>query len=282
MKIAVTTASGNLGSSIVKNLIQEIGKEQVIGIARTPHKAEHLGIEIRQGDYDKIETFMKALKGIDAILIVSSNGEPSNRIQQHRNVIEAAKTNNVKKIVYTSIIGNPEKTAFSPIIQSNRQTEEDVQNSGLAWAIGRNSLYLEPDLEYIEHYQKTGEIVNCAGEGKCTYTTRNELSVAYSKMLLEDKHNGQIYNLGGEGVSQQELADTINQVYGSNIKFRNISVEDYLKERKEALGDFLGTVIAGIYEGILDGAFGIDSDFEKASGQKYKSLLELIKEFKGD
>lgn len=280
MKIAVTTANGHLGSSIIKHLIQELGKEQVIGIARTPQKAEYLGVEIRQGDYDNIQTFEKSLKGVEAVLIVSSNGEPKHRIEQHRNVIEAAKSNGVKKIVYTSILGNPEETAFAPVISSNRQTEEDIQNSGLTWAIGRNSLYLEPDLEYMETYQKTGEIANCAGEGKCTYTTRSELAVAYAKMLLEDKHDRQIYNLGGEGVTQTELAETINQIYGVNIKFKDMSVEDYLAERKEALGDFLGTIIAGIYEGIRNGAFEVVSDFEKASGRKHKSLKELMKEFK--
>jgi NAD(P)H dehydrogenase (quinone) len=41
MKIAVTSANGKLGSSIVKNLINVIGKENVIGIDRTPEKAKH-------------------------------------------------------------------------------------------------------------------------------------------------------------------------------------------------------------------------------------------------
>lgn len=54
MKIAVTSASGQLGSAIAKQLIKEIGKDSVIGIARTPEKANHLGIEIRKGDYNKI------------------------------------------------------------------------------------------------------------------------------------------------------------------------------------------------------------------------------------
>ncbi len=36
MKIAVTSANGKLGSAIVKQLIAEMGKENVIGIARTP------------------------------------------------------------------------------------------------------------------------------------------------------------------------------------------------------------------------------------------------------
>lgn len=58
MKIAVTSASGQLGSAIAKQLIKEIGKDSVIGIARTPEKANHFGIEIRKGDYNKIRLRM--------------------------------------------------------------------------------------------------------------------------------------------------------------------------------------------------------------------------------
>ena len=130
MKIAVTAANGQLGSAIIKQLISEIGADNVIGVARTPSKAEYLGIEIRKGDYEKRQDFDVALKGIDAVFIVSSMGDPQNRIGQHRNIIKAAQTNGVRKIVYTSIIGDNGETAFSPIIRSNRQTEEDVKKNG--------------------------------------------------------------------------------------------------------------------------------------------------------
>lgn len=192
MKIAVTSANGKLGTSIINHLIHEIGKEQVIGIARTPEKAAHLGIEIRKGDYNNRQDFDLALKNIDALLLISGMDEPQKRIQQHRNVIEAAIKNGVKKIVYTSIVGDENKNAFSPIVQSNRQTENDIKNAGLNWVIGRNGIYIEPDLEYIDTYLKEEEIRNCAGEGKCTYTSRDELGYAYTKMLLEDKHNSNI------------------------------------------------------------------------------------------
>lgn len=128
MKIAVTTASGSLGSAVVERLKHEIGKENIVGIARTPEKAKHLGVEIRKGDYNHKAHFVKALKGVDALLLVSGMDHPDKRIQQHRNVIEAAKENGLAKIVYTSIIGAEKGNAFSPIVASNRQTELDVKN----------------------------------------------------------------------------------------------------------------------------------------------------------
>ena len=95
----------------------------------------------------------------------------------------AARATGVRKIVYTSVQGAEEGTAFSPVIQSNRQTEADIRESGLDWVIGRNGIYIEPDVEYIENYRKAGQIANCAGEGRCGYTTRPELAYAYAKML---------------------------------------------------------------------------------------------------
>lgn len=280
MKIAVTSVSGNLGSAIAKQLIQEVGKDNVIGIARTPEKAKHLGIEIRKGDYNSREQFNNALVGIEKLVLISGMDAPEKRIQQHRNVIEAAKANGVKKIVYTSIVGDEEKTAFSPIVKSNRQTEKDIQNSGLDWVIGRNGIYIEPDLEYIETYKKLGEIKNCAGDGKCTYTSRNELGYAYAKMLTEEKHSKKVYNLVGEPITQAKLADYINQIYNTKLVFNSVSVEEYTNERKTELGDFIGTVIAGIYEGILNGVYNVNSDYEQAAGRLHKSTLQIIEEIK--
>ncbi len=281
MKIAVTSASGQLGSAIVKQLIEEVGKENVVGIARTPEHVKDLGVEVRKGDYNSREQFDEALKGIDAVLLVSGMDDPQKRIQQHRNVIEAARANGVQKIVYTSIVGDEKETAFNPIVKSNRQTEADVRDSGLQWVIGRNGIYIEPDLEYLDNYVKAGEIRNCAGEGKCTYTSRPELAYAYARMLLNEDLNGQTLNLVGEPITQSELTDLINQNYQTNLKYHAVSVDDYTAERKVELGAFMGTIIAGIYEGIKNGANDVPSDYVKAAGRPHKSPIELIRAFKG-
>ncbi|MEM7315708.1 MAG: SDR family oxidoreductase [Planctomycetota bacterium] len=274
--IAVTAVSGQLGSEIAKATIELVGKDHVIGLARTPGKAQSLGIEVRPGSYDSPTELEASLQGIDALLIVSGMDQPDKRIVQHRNVIAAAKNAGVEKLVYTSVQGAEENTAFSPVIQSNRQTEQDVRQSGLSWVVGRNGIYIEPDVEYIETYQQRGEVANCAGDGLCGYTTRSELAYAYARMLTESKHDGQTYNLHGEPITQSQLTRYLNEAFGTNLKYRAMSVAEYREERIGALGEFLGSVIAGIYQGIREGAANNKSEFAIAAGREHQSWRDYF------
>ncbi len=280
MKVAITAASGQLGTAIVNESIRQLGSQHVTGIARNPEKAAHLVVDIRPGDYNNREQYELALKGIEVVLLVSGMDTPEKRIVQHRNVINAARKAGVRKLVYTSIFGEPGKGAFNPIIKANRQTEKDIMDSGLDWSIGRNGLYLDADLEYLDHYFEDGKISNCAGEGRCAYTTRDELAVAYMEMITRDELNGSVYNLVGEPITQQELVDAINLVYGSDLKFESLPVEEYLRDRIAAHGEVFGTIIAGIYECIRNGAFDITSDYRKITGREHIPSAEYIKRFK--
>lgn len=270
MTIAVTAASGQLGRHIVQALLAAT-EEPVIGLARTPSNAQGLGIEIRPGNYSEPEVLKQSLVGVDTVLLVSGMDAPDKRIQQHRNVIEAARENGASKIVYTSIQGVEEGTAFSPIVASNRQTERDVRESGLDWVIGRNGIYIEPDVEYMDAYRAAGRITNCAADGKCGYTTRPELGFAYAQMLTHSEHNGRTYKLHGQPITQAELTGYLNSAFGTDLTYEPISVAEYRDERTAELGDFLGPIIAGIYEGIRLGALDVESDYEIAAGRAHQA-----------
>jgi NAD(P)H dehydrogenase (quinone) len=96
VKIAITAASGQLGTAIVKATVALLEKENVIGLARTPENAANLGIEIRAGDYNDKSILEKSLKSVDTLLLVSGMDAPEKRIEQHRNVIQAAQNSGVK------------------------------------------------------------------------------------------------------------------------------------------------------------------------------------------
>ncbi|MCF2904971.1 NAD(P)H-binding protein [Octadecabacter sp. CECT 8868] len=276
MTIAITAVSGQLGSEIARTLIATHPGETVIGLARTPAKAPDLGIEIRPGDYDQLAQLRQSLQGVDTLLLVSGMDAPEVRIKQHRNVINAAKTAGVRKIVYTSIQGVEEGTAFSTVVQSNRQTEADVQASGLKYAIGRNGIYIEPDVEYIDSYKARGEIANSAGTGKCGYTTRAELATAYTSLLTSDKFNSQTFKLYGVAMSQTQLTDYLNSAFGTSLKYREMTPDAFIADRKAELGDFIGPIIGGIYEGIRQGIYDGPSDFETVVGRAHQSWDEYF------
>jgi NAD(P)H dehydrogenase (quinone) len=202
---------------------------------------------------------------------------PDKRVLQHRNVLDAARKAGVSKIVYTSIQGPEKDTAFSPVVQSNRQTEKDIRSSGLQWAIGRNGIYIEPDVEYIETYKDRGEVANCAGDGLCGYTTRPELAAAYARMLTGSNHNSQTYNLHGEAITQLQLAEYLNGAFGTDLKYREMSIEEYREERVAELGEFIGNVIAGVYSGIRQGALDNESQYDQAAGRPHQTWDEYFR-----
>jgi len=282
VKIAITAVSGQLGAEIVKASLEMLPDEDIIGLARTPERAGNLGIEVRPGDYNDKDALEKSLQSVDKLLLVSGMDAPDRRIEQHRNVIAAARHNGVKKIVYTSIQGAEENTAFSPIVQSNRQTERDIAGSGLEWVVGRNGIYIEPDIAYIESYKKSGGIFNCAGEGKCGYTTRKELAYAYIKMLIEDKHKSNTYNLHGEAITQYQLADYLNSAFGTALTCSPLTIEAYRQARVAELGEFIGNIIAGIYQGIREGAADNPSHFVDAAGREHESWKTFFARIKSN
>jgi len=276
MTIAVTAASGKLGSEIVRAIQRRSPEEHPIGLARTVERASGLGIEVRPGDYDDRSQLEASLVGVDTLLLVSGMAPPDERIHQHRNVLSAASAAGVRRVIYTSVQGAEQDTAFSPIVQSNRSTEQDVRDSGLDWVIGRNGIYIEPDIDYVDTYIASGEIANSAAGGRCGYTTYRDLADAYAALLTDERHNGATYNLHGEAITQTQLAAYFSQTFGADITYRSMSVADYRTERVAELGEFIGTVIGGIYEGIRNGAMDNSSDYAAAAGRPHRTWPEYF------
>ena len=271
MNIAVTAASGQLGGAIVRELVRTIGAASVVALARTPENASGLGVEVRPGDYDDRAQLEVSLAGVDAVLLVSGMDAPDDRVQQHRNVIDAARAAGVAKIVYTSIQGAEEGTAFSPVVRSNRQTEADVRDSGLAWAIGRNGIYIEPDVEYIDTYKASGEVANSAGDGKCGYTTRAELAHAYARLVSGSDHDGRTVNLHGEAIAQTRLVALLNATFGTRLTYRPMTDEAFIADRIRGTGTIHRPDHRRIYQGIRNGAYDVPSDFAAVTGRPHQT-----------
>ena len=92
-------------------------------------------------------------------------------------------------------------------------------------------------------------------------------------MLTDPARDGKTYDLHGEPITQAELAAYLSETYGVPLRYRALSVNEYRADRVAALGDFMGTVIAGIYQGIREGFYDSPSDFAAATGRAHQSWV---------
>jgi NAD(P)H dehydrogenase (quinone) len=284
MKLAVTAASGNLGKLLLTELVRLVGADNVVGIARSPEKITTSNIETRQGDYQRAADWPDALQGIDTVVLISSPASPQDRVQMHRNVIEGSKHSGLRKMLYSSVIGNglEQDTLYAPIAAINRQAEQDLQDSGLAWAIPRNGLYLEFDVAHIVNAANEDNIYrNNGGGGRCGYITRDEIAVATAQMAIDDQHNGKIYSLVGDCHTQAELVQMVNEVYGIQVSYAEISDQACIDKLTPIRGEIVANMLTGCYQCIRNGAYDVASDFEAATGRPAKSIIQQIAEIKG-
>ena len=95
MTIAVTAATGQLGTLVVDALLERTSPDQIVAIARDAAKAEALaakGVDVRIASYDDPAALSEALVGNDQVLLISGN-EFGKRTVQDRIVIEAGLAN---------------------------------------------------------------------------------------------------------------------------------------------------------------------------------------------
>ncbi|MCL5246223.1 SDR family oxidoreductase [Cellulophaga sp. 20_2_10] len=244
MKIAITGATGNLGSQVVNKLKERVGAENIIALARTPEKAANLGVEVRAFDYYKPEEMELALVGVDKLLLISGD-DIGKRIEQHKNVVNAAIKAKVNAITYTSLLNLDDSSiGFAP---EHVETEKEIKKSGIPYTFLRNGWYTENYLASLPTVLELGAVYGSAGSGKITSATRADLAEAAAIVLSLDAQEGKTYELSGEEVfTMNDYAAEIARQTGKDISYVNLQEEDYASALEKAgLPEGLAKIIAG-------------------------------------
>ena len=125
MKYAVTAATGNFGQAAVKALGKLTDKSNIIVIARNQEKANKFfpDFEVREGNYDDVDSMTKALNGVDRVLFISSQpGGKVSRDIQHKHVVQALQNAGVDFVAYTSF---PDaQNSVSALAADHKMTEQ--------------------------------------------------------------------------------------------------------------------------------------------------------------
>lgn len=254
MKVAVTAATGQLGSLAIAALRKMLPPEQIVALARDPGKGSGLGVEIREADYRKPETVATALQGIGRLVLISS-GDFDGRFAQHLNVIDAAQAAGVGHIVYTSIL----KGLSSPMViaEDHKQTENAISASGIPATILRNGWYTENYTGSLGGALAAGAMIGSAGSGRLSTAARADYADAIAAIAAGTGHEGNIYELAGDTAhTMAEMAAEVSSLVGRTIPYNNLPLEAYAGILKsfglpEGFAFFLADADARAAEGAL-------------------------------
>ena len=277
-KIAVIGVTGNLGG-IVSRLCKKNGIE-VRNLARNVEKAEKLGFSnVFKSSYDKSEDTVKSLKGIEVLFMVSGFENP-NRVQQHKDFIDAAKIAEVSHIIYLSFY-NASKNSIFTLGRDHYATEEYIKENGFKYTFLRDNFYVDFFVDLCREY---GEIKGPAGNGKVSAVVRSDVSEVVAKILENPgKCENQTLNMTGpEELSMDEIVKTVSKYFGKEIKYIEETVEEAYESRKIWKAEqWEYDSWVSTYTAIAENEqSGISNDIEKVLGRKATSLVEYLEKLK--
>lgn len=279
--IVITGASGQLGRIVMKELLKSVPAKDLVAAVRTPDKVADLaerGVLVRRADYDKPATLEAAFAGADKLLLISSS-EVGRRAPQHKNVIIAAKKAGVKFMAYTSILHAD--TTPLPLGLEHLQTEKMLAESGIPYALLRNSWYTENYAAGIPAALEHGVVIGCAGDGRISSAPRADYAAAAAAVLRADNQAGKIYELAGdESYTLSEFAAEISRQSGKTVTYQNMPEVDYAQALKSAgLPEVFATLLSESDTGASKGGLFDDSRMLSALiGRPTTPLAEVVRE----
>ncbi|HVI48666.1 MAG TPA: SDR family oxidoreductase [Chitinophaga sp.] len=236
--IAITGANGNLGKATLSFLLKKTNPADIIAIVRNPEKMQdlvHTGIKIRIADYNDHVLLNEALQGVDTVLQISSSSAGEQATQEEHNVVKAAKQQGVKHIVYTSTL-DPHDGSYFMAAHTCLHTENAIKESGAAYTIFRNSMYMETVPLFIGSAMEDGNVQYPGSDGKVSFASRIDIAEALSNVLVSDAHNNRTYNItGSKAYSFGDIAGLLKTAMRMpSSSYANIPLDAY----REALASY--------------------------------------------
>lgn len=280
--ILITGATGHLGSATIDFLLKKRPASQLAALVRDAGKATELiqkGVTIRVGNYDDIASLDQAMQGIDSVLLIAGTDEEK-RVQQHRNVIDAAKKAGVQLVAYTSRALKDRNTLANRLMDGHFQTEDYLKASGVPYALFRNILYMDAIPQFVGPTVFETGIHLPTGQGKVAFALRSDMAEAMATVLASNDNTTQIYTLtGSKAYSFGDIAATLSDLSGKAVPYSSVeksAFETQLNVR--GVPDAMVQRITGFLTDIANGQEDeVSPDLENLLGRKPASLEDGLK-----
>ena len=281
--ILVTGATGHLGTAVLHTLLQKAPASQLAALVRDEQKAAALhaqGVSLRVGSYGDVAALDRAMQGIEQVLLISGGGEDE-ALQEHRNVVDAARRAGVRCLAYTSRALKDPGTLANQLMVRHFQTEAYIEASGLAHVIFRNILYMDVLPIFTgPHVLQTG--INLpAGAGKVSFALRRDMGEAIANVLLARNFHSRTYHFtGAAAYSFADVATALTEASGQPVAYTPMEAAAFAAGmRQRGVPEVAIERTLGFLTDIKNGQEStVSPDLAAALGRPPTSLAEGVKQ----
>lgn len=234
MKIAITGATGNIGSKVVNILLNQ-DQHELILITRNPQKlaAENsLGAKVVNGDLESANFLHQQTKGVDALFLIipPSRETPDYRNFQNRiahNAAVAVKKNNIGHIVLISGFGAQNSVGMG-LISGLNDVEEILKKTAANLSILRPGWLMENYFQIMEEIVHSKKVhFPISSSVKVPMIASQDIAEAAVRCLNKTDFKGQeiIPLYGTQDYSFNEAAEILSVALSRDIKHEEVSSE---------------------------------------------------------
>lgn len=234
MRYVIMGADGQLGGRVAENMLEAVDGKNLVFTAPDPSRipTEKLerwkarGVTVAAANYDDRKAMTEVFHTANRVWMISGVYIGLPRQLQHRNVIDAAVDAGIEHFTYTSFLGANRQGYAQYVLPDHTFTEAYLRNSGLAFNIMRNNLYLE---NYFVNAVRlalacNNRWVTTAGEGIGTFVAKDDSGRVGAALLLGKGEPNADYDVCGRPISQRKICEMI--VAASGIPFSYEPVGD--------------------------------------------------------
>jgi NAD(P)H dehydrogenase (quinone) len=230
LRIAVTGAGGQLGGQVVELLAAEEA-HQVVAISRRepPLAPQSRHISVVAADYADPVALRAALRGVDTLVFVSSDGETAKVLIHHQNVVRAAADSGVAHIVALSGLDADLKSPFCYAVTYGH-TEQLLYDSGCSVSIARASIFTEFFMRWLTQARASGQIRLPAADGRISLVSRADVGHCLAA-LATDAPTGRHHDITGpDSLDVAAIAALARDEWEVPIEYVDLAPAEYCIE----------------------------------------------------
>jgi uncharacterized protein YbjT (DUF2867 family) len=278
VQILVTGATGNVGSALVRTLLQ-----RGVPVRAAASDTQRLKTCAQQGaetvvlDFCNPATFRAALDGCTGLFLL----RPPALSRMRRTLlpfVDVARSLGVKQVVFLSVQG-ADKNRFIP----HHAVERALQTGPGGWTLLRPGFFAQNLGDaYRRDIARDSRLYLPAGAGRVAFVDTRDIAEAAAICLLDpEPHQGQAYSLtGAQALSLQEVAQLLSEALGRPIRYEPASIPGYIQHlRRQGLSPGQIAVMTALHVGLRFGQGApIDPTLPRLLGHPARSVQEYIRD----